>query len=60
MLRLVSNMHDLNRNWKNKYFFIERTGWVCGLEEWDSMPNDFDSTWGIVRESGVPSVLSCI
>ena len=36
-------------------FFIERMGWVCGPEEWDSMPNDFDSTWGIVRESGVPS-----
>lgn len=53
LLRLMSNMPDLNRNWKNKYFFIEGTDWVCRPEEWDSMLNGFDNTWGIVRESGV-------
>ena len=68
MLRLVSDMPDSNKNWKNKYFFVEGMGWVCRPEEWDSMPNGFDNTWGIVRESSVPfvfnpttlSVLSCI
>ena len=28
---------------------------MCRLEEWDSMPNKFDNTWGIVKESGGPS-----
>ena len=27
---------------------------MCRPEKWDSMPNGFDNTWGIVRESGVP------
>lgn len=29
---------------------------MCRLEEWDSMPNNFNNTWGIVRESSVPFV----
>ena len=28
---------------------------MCRLEEWDSMLNKFDNTWGIVKESGGPS-----
>ena len=55
-LRLVSDMPDSNRNWKNHYFFVQVTDWVCRPEEWDSMPNGFDNTWGIVKESGGSSV----
>ena len=29
---------------------------MCRPEEWDSMPDGFDNTWGIVRESSVSSV----
>ena len=28
---------------------------MCGLEEWASMPDRFDNTWGIVKESGESS-----
>ena len=28
-LRLVFDMPDSNRNWKNRYFFIQGTDWVC-------------------------------
>ena len=55
-LRLVSDILDSNRNWKNKYFFVEGTDWVCRPEEWDSKLDGFDNTWGIARESGVSSV----
>ena len=55
-LRLVSDILDSNRNWKNKYFFVEGTDWVCKPEEWDSMLDGFDNTWGIAKESGVSSV----
>ena len=48
-------MPDSNRNWKNRYFFIKGTEWVCRPEEWTSMPDGFDNTWGIVKESGEPS-----
>lgn len=54
--RLVSNMLDSNKNWKNKYFFFQRIDWVRKPKEWDSMPDGFDNTWGIVRESGESSV----
>ena len=52
-LRLVSDMPDSNRNWKGKYFFIKGTDWVCRPEEWDTMPNGFDNTWGIIKDSGL-------
>ena len=55
-LRLVSDILDSNRNWKNKYFFVEGTDWVCRPEEWDSKLDGFDNTWGIARESGVSFV----
>ena len=55
-LRLVSDMLDLNRNQKNIYFFVQGTAQVCRPEEWDSMPDEFNNTWGIVRESGVSFV----
>ena len=29
---------------------------MCRPEEWDSMLDGFDNTWGIARESGVSSV----
>jgi len=59
-------MPDSNRNWKNRYFFVQGMDWVCKLEEWDSMPDEFDNTWGVLNEYGesaasvfffIPSVL---
>ena len=32
-LKSVSDMLDSNRNWKNRYFFVEGTDWVCHQEE---------------------------
>ena len=55
-LRLVSDKPDSNRNWKNRYFFVKGTKWVCRLEEWDGMPDRFDNTWGVVKKSGESSV----
>ena len=52
LLRLVSDMSDSNRNWKNRYFFIQGTEWMCRLEEWDGMSDKFDNTQGVVKESG--------
>ena len=51
-LRLVLDMPDSNRNWKNMYFFVQGMEWVCRPEEWTSIPNGFDNTWGIIKESG--------
>ena len=56
LLRLVSDMPDSNRNWKNSYFFIKGTKWVCKPEKWDCMPNNFDNTWGVVKEASKSSV----
>lgn len=39
-LRLVSDMPDSNRNWKNRYFFDKGTKWVCRPEKWVSMLTD--------------------
>ena len=46
-------MPDSNRNWKGRYFFIQVMDWVCRPEEWDTMPHNFDNTWGIVKDSGL-------
>ena len=52
-LKLVSDMLDLNRNWKIRYFFVEGTDWVCHQEEWVMMSRGyFDNTWASVKESG--------
>ena len=52
-LKLVSDMPDSNRKWKSRYFFVERTDWVCREDEWPTMPRSyFDNTWAFVRESG--------
>ena len=60
-LRLVSDMPNPNRNWKNwmnRYFFVQGTDRVCKREEWDTLPYGFDNTWGIVKDLGlVPSTL---
>ena len=51
-LKLVSDMPDLNRNWKSRYFFVEGTDWVCCQEEWVTMSRGyFDNTWAFLRES---------
>ena len=57
-LRLVLDMLDSNRNWKNRYFFIQGMDWVCRPKVWDTMPNGFDNTLGIVKESGGPLVFT--
>ena len=54
-LRLMSDMPNSNINWKNRYFFVQGTEWVCKPDEWASIPNGFDNTWGIVKESGESS-----
>ena len=52
-LKLVSDMPESNRNWKNRFFFVEGTNWVCREEEWATMPHGyFDNTWAYVKESG--------
>lgn len=55
--RLVSNMLDSNRNWKNRYFFVQGMEWLCRPEVWACMPDRFNNTWGIIKESGESSVL---
>lgn len=56
--RLVFDMPDSSKNWKNMYFFFVVKGvewvcrpeeWVCRPEEWDGMPDRYDNTWGIVK-----------
>ena len=44
LLRLMSDMPDSNRNWKNMYFFVKGTELVCRPKEWASMPDRFDNT----------------
>lgn len=51
-LSLVLDMPDSNKNWKNRYFFIQGTEWVCRPEVWTSIPDGFDNTWGIIKEFG--------
>ncbi|XP_050242621.1 uncharacterized protein LOC126691619 [Quercus robur] len=54
-LRLVFDMPDSNRNWKNRFFFVKGTDWVCRPDEWDKLPGGyFDNTWAYIRESGCP------
>ena len=48
----MSDMPDSNSSWKSRYFFIQGMDWVCCLEEWVTMPHDFDNTWGIVTDLG--------
>ena len=58
-LRLVLDMPDSNGNWKDIYFFVHGTNWVCCPKEWVTMPYGFDNTWGIVKDSGLaPLVFS--
>lgn len=55
-LRLVSNMLDSNCDWKGRYFFIQGSNWGCRPDEWDSMPDGVDNTWGVLDKSGESSV----
>jgi len=54
-LRLVFDMLDSSKNWKNRYFFVQGTEWICRPDKWASIPNGFDNTWGIIKESGESS-----
>lgn len=51
MARLVFDMPDSSKNWKNMFFFffVKGVEWVCRPEEWDGMPDRYDNTWGIVK-----------
>ena len=49
----MSNMPDSNRNWKDRYFFVQGTNWVCRPEEWVTMSHGFDNTLGIVKDSSL-------
>ena len=38
------------------FFLVKGIDQLCRLEKWDSIPDGFDNTWGIVKESGESSV----
>ena len=46
-LMIVYETPDSNRNWKNRYFFVQGDNWVCHPDERQDMPI-LDRTWGIV------------
>ena len=59
LLRLVCETLDSNRNWKNRYFFMEGDRWICHLGDTKHMP--VDTTWGIMPPSGMhPSIFSLV
>ena len=53
------DMPDSNRNWKGRYFFVQRVDWVCHPEKWVTMPHDFNNTWGIVKDSSLAPTVFC-
>lgn len=36
-LRLISDMSNSNRQWKARFFFMQRVNCVCHLDKWDSI-----------------------
>nr|POE50366.1 hypothetical protein CFP56_55177 [Quercus suber] len=54
-LRLVYETLDSNKNWKNRYFFIQRDNWICHPDERENMPL-VDRTWGIMPRLDRPKV----
>ena len=55
-LKLMTDVPDYNRDWKDRYFFVQGTDWVCGLEEWVDVV-EFDNTWGVLDTTGESSVV---
>lgn len=55
LLKLVSNVPDSNRDWKNKYFFFHGSNLVCRPDEWNSIGEEYDNMWGILDEDSESS-----
>lgn len=51
-LRLVCDTPNSNRDWKNRYFFVQREKWINHSNERQNMPF-YDKTWGIMPKSGM-------
>ena len=49
LLKVIYETSDSNRDWKNRYFFLEGDGWMCRLGDTEHMPVDI--TWGILHSS---------
>lgn len=43
-LELVYDMPDSNHNWKNKYFFVQGSNWVCIPNKWEIIGEGYDNT----------------
>lgn len=50
-LKLVTDVPDSNHDWKSCYLFVQGSNWLCRLEEWDSIGDKYDNTWGILNKS---------
>ncbi|XP_050242330.1 NAD-dependent protein deacetylase HST1-like [Quercus robur] len=50
-LKLVMDVPDSNRDWKNQYFFVQGSNWVCKLDKWDSIEGEYNNTWGNLDKS---------
>jgi len=48
---------DSNRDWKNQYFFVQGSNWVCKLDKWDSIEGEYNNTWGNLDKSCELSVI---
>ena len=53
LLRLVYDTSNSNRNWKNRYFFIQEDDWMCHPGDQEYML--VDKTWGIIPSSNMCS-----
>lgn len=58
MLKLISDMLDSNRYWKNRYFFVEGTNQVYKPDEWDGIGEGYNNTQGIMAKSSESSVFT--
>ena len=52
----MTDVPDYNRDWKDRYFFVQGTDWVCGLEEQVDVV-EFDNTWGVLDTTSESSVV---
>ena len=57
-LKLLTDISDSNHDWKSRYFFVQCSNWVCRPNEWDSIREEYDNTWGILDEFGESSVIA--
>ena len=40
LLKVIYETSDLNRDWKNRYFFLEGDAWMCRPGDTENMPVD--------------------